>query len=490
MYKLIANLKDREEQRVVVLDDEELREVFIEHPDEHPTGKMLFLGRLTRVVPSLGAAFVALGSGREGLLPLSEVPQGLHVGSEIIVQMVRPPRKNKGPRLSAQISLAGRFLVYLPLEEGVGVSRKLPPSSRAQLKELAATLPLEEGGLIMRTEAFDASGDELQEELASLVEQWNGLKERARYLKAPVVLWADDDLLGRVLRDYLNVDLHEALVDTAQGAERLKDYFIAHGKSAEAVTYDKSADLFEDYGLNRAIDDALAPRVSLPCGGSVVIETTEALTAIDVNSGRDHIEGSVEERALAVNMQALEVIARQVRLRNIGGIIAIDFIDLRRDASKEKLFQRAQELFAQDSEKVHVYPLSPLCVMEISRRRRRPDLRGVLKVGVANSDGMALRPATQVARLKRALRRATQGFRDQAVLAACSESLLPLMPTLLPAWEEELGVTIFLRPLAEFESGGNRIELRGSLAQVEARARVSWGEEVPRVYRRADFERL
>lgn len=485
--RLYVNSRDPEEQRLALVCDSRLTELWIEHPGEHPGGKRIFLGRIGKVIPSLEAAFVTLGDGRDGLLSFAHCLTPPQTGQEVLVQVVKPPRKNKGPRLTARISFAGRFAVYLPCEEGVHISRKLSEGERRGLRELGTDLLPSEGGLILRTEALGTPRRVLAEEIDELVARWQEVRNKATYARSPALLWSDDDFVGRVLRDYLTAVPDEVVVDSPAEVERFKIWLSGKGGDGASVRLYQGADLFADEGLVKPIEAACHSRVPLPGGGELVIESTEALTAVDVNSAKGAFEGTAEAHMLAVNCEAADELARQVRLRNLCGLIVVDFIDLRRPENKQVLFERLKNAFSDDSEHVHLYPPSPLGLVELSRRRRRADLRGQLRQGVAQPEGgTRLRPAAQVAELKRLIRRACNG-RPQALLAACSTEALELVQVHWWArWEEEFGLQIWLRPLEEFRWGGCRIEVVGSFAAVAERAGHSWGGEVPRVYRRDD----
>lgn len=395
------------ETRIARLEDGRLAALDILRPGEESRIGAVWLGRVRRVVPGMEAAFVEIGEAKAGFLTAAEArarkPDAtretgigalVHEGESLLVQAIRDPVGEKGVRLTAAIGLAGRDLVHTPLEPGVRVSRKIADeAARKRLSVLIGALGLG-GGFIVRTAAAGAPEDAVVAEARALAGRWSELAAAARVRAAPyLALPAPDPVIGRVLEaggtpDAVVVEGRAAfarLRGTLEvAAPALLDRLSLHGERDS---------LFESRGVEGAIELALARRVPLPSGGAIVIEPTEALTAIDVDGGAVGAHGDAEAARLRINLEAAEEIARQVRLRDIGGTIVIDFIRLREPASRGTLGQRLEQGFAGDPGGPRIAPLSPFGLIEMTRRRSGPSLDARLSETCSSCEGNGRRPS-------------------------------------------------------------------------------------------------
>jgi len=396
------------ETRVARLEDGRLASLDILRPGEESRIGAIWLGRVRRVVPGMEAAFVEIGEAKAGFLTASdararkpEAPREagiatlLHEGEALLVQAIRDPVGEKGIRLSAAISLAGRDLVHTPLEPGIRVSRKIEDDGlRKRLSALIGGLGLA-GGFVVRTAAAKTPADTVVREAQSLAARWTALTEAMRHQTAPrLALAAPDPVVDRVLEaggspDAIVVEGHLAFARLRSTLETMAPQLLGR-----LALHAERQPLFEARGVEGAIELALSRRVPLPSGGAIVIESTEALVAIDVDGGSVGAAGDAEAARLRVNLEAAEEIARQVRLRDIGGTIVIDFIRLREPQSHRALGSRLEQGFAGDPGMPRIAPLSPFGLVEMTRRRTGPSLDARLSEICAPCEGSGRRPAS------------------------------------------------------------------------------------------------
>lgn len=392
---MFLNATSREEVRMAIAVDFTLEDYQVERTQTELTRGNIYRGVIVSLQPALDAAFIDYGAMRNGFLPIQDVvpearyrepPPGvrpridhvLEAGRPMVVQVTRDPEGSKGAALTTNLSLAGRYLVLTPFDPTRGVSRKVEDEeSRARLKVIVDRLELPPGaGAIVRTAALDQNRAELQRDLAALLRLWKRIRERAREGSGPQLLYSDQDPILRLLRDHLSPDVEEIVVDDEFAAQRVEQFlhtFQPRGR-IRFVRYQDRVPLFTRFGLESQIDRILAKRVPLPSGGSIVIESTEALTAIDVNSGRGGQNGSHEEMALATNLEAAAEVARQLRLRDLGGLIVVDFIDLRTPRARRTLEKAMREALRADRARTSVGRISPNGLLEINRQRVRQAL--------------------------------------------------------------------------------------------------------------------
>ncbi len=336
----------------------------------------IFLGRVVRAVPGVAGAFVDLGLGRDAFLP---VPEGdlPREGEDVIVQVTREADAGKGPRVTRDVTLPGWRLVLAPRVTHRGVSRKIASDAeRERLREILDRIAPEGLGVIARTAAAGAAEEELRVELEELVERWESIRARASRAGAPLALHGEEDPARAFVRDQGGRKVAEIVVEPADEGlfreeEREEGWppVRVHRGPLPAV---------EAFGLDRALDEVFSPEVALPGGGRLVIQATEAMVAVDVNSGRDVSAASLEETALRTNLEAAEELGRQLRLRELGGLVVADFIDMQRGASRRALAERLDEVFSRDRAKIRWAPPGEFTLVRISRQRRRPSLERLL----------------------------------------------------------------------------------------------------------------
>jgi len=387
---MLINAQSREELRIAVLSDSTLENYQVEVAEGGLSRGNIYRGVIANLQPALNAAFVDYGVARNGFLAIQDVvaearykepPAGrrsriddvLEKGKPIVVQVVREPEGQKGAALTTNLSLAGRYLVLTPFEDTRGVSRKVEDEeTRAQLKEIVGKLELPDGcGVIVRTNALDQSRAELQRDLAALLRVWKRIQQEAMMGSGASLLYSDQDLILRALRDHLDGSVEEVLVDDEGAFGRALEYmqaFMPRSKT-RLVRYTERIPLFSRYGLESQIERIFSRVVPLSSGGSIVIDRTEALTAIDVNSGRASNGGSHEEMAFATNLEAAREAARQLRLRDLGGLVVIDFIDLRSSKNKRAVEKAVKEALKADKARSTVGHISPNGLLEVNRQR-------------------------------------------------------------------------------------------------------------------------
>ncbi len=339
----------------------------------------VYLGQVENVLPSIDAAFINVGSDKMGFLHAEDaVRKGalqdkLYPKQNLILQVIKEPVGHKGPRLTSEISLPGRFLVLMPTEKGISVSKKITGiKERARLKSIVSLLKPVGVGIIVRTEAEGQSEADIQEDLEILLEKWNNIITAAETLEPPSLLYRDQDLLYRVIREACTEDIQEIIVDTAFALNRvqtlLQNWHL--GKNIKATLYKGSEPLLVAMGINKEIKAALQMKVNLPSGGYLFIQTTEALTVVDVNSGKFTNSATQDETILKTNLEAVQEIARQLRLRNIGGMIIIDFIDMTRRIDKLAVMEAFELALEPDKAKPQIGQLSDLGLVELTRHRQ------------------------------------------------------------------------------------------------------------------------
>lgn len=382
------------ETRVALLGDGLLKELLVSRRGEGQRSHVgdIFLGRVIRVVPGMQAAFIDIGLDRAGFLgarearelaggaapadgaDLPRIEACVQEGAHVLVQAIKDPVGDKGLRLSANVTLPGRYLVYAPLQTGVTVSRRITDAAeRQRLTDIGtALLPgLDTGGLILRTVTEGVSDADMAGEVDALTAAWRALEDRRKAAKAPALLHGDIGPVERALRDHAGPHVRRVVIDQAAGVKQAKDYCAAHapGFSGRIERHTGPGSLFDAYDLEPVIDEALEPRVPLPSGGSITIETTEALTAIDVNSGSYADPGGLERTSLQTNLEAARTIAWQLRLRGIGGIVVADFIHLTRKENVAKVLAELGRAFADDRVPVRLLGMSELGLVQLTRKR-------------------------------------------------------------------------------------------------------------------------
>ncbi len=492
---ILANTIDPEESRVAIVENGRLSELFIERMWECQKSGEIYKARVESVLPGMNAAFVGLGDGRNGFLYLNDA-RGVKIqqNGDVLVQVVKTARKNKGARVTTRISLPGRYLVLVPGGRDVGVSKRiLKEEERARLKEAVRAMDTTGFGVILRTASEGVDADVLAADLEHLKTLWNEIKTHAERQNSPCLLYRDMGLVGRVLRDELSSVVSQIVVDNQEEFDRVKEYlerYSCGGGETQLSFHRSNIPLFEYYGVEKEIDELLDSKVWLKSGAYLVIDQTEALTVIDVNTGKYTGGSSLRETVLATNLEAAEEIAWQLKLRAIGGIVVVDFIDMEPEEDKKALLAKLDEVFAGDRCRVRVYGISQLGLVEMTRKRARADLRSVLTrpCPVCGSLSRVLKEDALALMLKRFIRKVFMSGRAEAVLVDASEAVASHVAEVYQrSWEEEFGRRIFLRGVRTMPLEKFRLDLQGSLSSIEARVELTRGRgDTSVVYRTAD----
>ncbi len=390
MKRMLVNATQPEELRVAMVDGQKLYDLDIEAAGREQKKSNIYKAKVTRVEPSLEAAFVDYGAERHGFLPLKEVSRSyfgeggsgrkdsLREGQEIVVQVEKEERGNKGAALTTFISLAGRYLVLMPNNPRAGgVSRRIEGEDRSEMRDTMAALNIpEDMGLIVRTAGVGRSAEELQWDLDYLLHLWNAIETASRERAAPFLVYQESNVIIRALRDYMRNDIGEILVDSQGTFDKARDFIqqVMPHNLAKLKLYQDSVPLFTRYQIESQIESAFRREVRLPSGGAIVIDHTEALVSIDINSARATKGSDIEETALQTNLEASDEIARQLRLRDLGGLIVIDFIDMSHARNQREVENRLRDALKMDRARVQIGRISRFGLLEMSRQRLRPSL--------------------------------------------------------------------------------------------------------------------
>jgi ribonuclease E len=385
--KLMVITEHGERDQLAVLEGRELVQHYVTRVGAKSMVGNVYLGRVQNVLPGMEAAFVDVGRGRNAVLYAGEVnwspedlegpsppriEQVLKSGQSVLVQVTKDPIGGKGARLTAQISLPGRYLVLAPNSDVSGISRRLPDAERRRLRAIFKELKPEQHGLIVRTAAEGASREALAADLERLVAEWAQIEKRAKKAKAPAVLYEEPELTVRVVRDlFTDEEYRELVTDSPRVFGIVTDYLrdVAPDVLAKVRLHEGSLPAFEEFHIVEQIHKGLDRKVWLPSGGYLVIDRTEALTVIDVNTGKSVGKTNLEETVVNTNLEAAREAARQLRLRDIGGMIVIDFIDMLLEQNKKKVIDAMKEALAQDKSRSQVFDISPLGLLEVTRKR-------------------------------------------------------------------------------------------------------------------------
>jgi ribonuclease G len=418
------------ERRVALLENGRLEEYSVERNTSRNIVGSVYKGRVKNIEMGLKAMFVDIGFEKNAFLHFwdaipaaldsgieeidrptkkqrkritpKDIPNIYPVGSEVIVQVAKGPIGSKGPRVTTNLSFAGRYLVLMPFSDRSGISRKIEdPKERDRLRKILRQLDIPDGiGVIIRTVGEGARARYFVRDLRFLLEHWAKVEQRIRELPAPARVFEEPDLVERTVRDFLTEEIDEVICDDREATDRMNEMVgqISRRSRNRIKFYDGATPIFETYGVQKQIDDAFHRQVWLKCGGYIVIDETEALVAIDVNTGRNKGGRDVEKTILQTNLEAADEIARQLRLRNVGGLIIGDFIDMKSRKDQQLVYSLMKERLKRDKAKTHVLPISPLGLMEMTRQRAQESLsdtiyencpycggRGVVKTSMSTS---------------------------------------------------------------------------------------------------------
>ncbi|MEW6765519.1 MAG: Rne/Rng family ribonuclease [Pseudomonadota bacterium] len=517
MKRMLINATHPEELRVALVDGQKLYDIDIETPSREQKKSNIYKATITRIEPSLEAVFVNYGADRHGFLPFKEISrtyfnpeavddkgrpiikEALKEGQELIVQIDKEERGQKGAALTTYISLAGRYLVLMPNNPRAGgVSRRIEGEDRAELKEAMASLNLPEGmGMIIRTAGVGRSQEELQWDLDYLLNVWHAIETAAAERSAPVLIYQESNLLIRALRDHLRDDIGEILIDHEPTYQQATEFVqqVMPQNLKRLKLYHERVPLFTRFQIESQIESAYQRTVTLPSGGELVIDQCEALTAVDINSARATKGEDIEQTALNTNLEAAEEIARQVRLRDLGGLIVIDFIDMAPSKHQREVENRLRDALKMDRARVQLGRISRFGLLEMSRQRLRPSLEESTQHvcprchgqgTIRSSESLAL----SILRLmqEEALKENTGRIIAQLPIAVATY-LLNEKRDVITRMEQEYRISIILIPNPNLETPNYRLE-RVRRADMEAqpahahelietRQEVSWAAPRP-----------
>ena len=417
------------ETRVAVREDAALVELLIERTAERSIVGNLYKGRISRVLPGMQAAFVDIGLDRDAFLYVDDVAEALEEeglepgelpstlpiqdvlreGQEIVVQVTRELGSTKGPRATSYVTLPGRYLVLLPHSSHIGVSRRITDAAeRERLRSLLAEVA-PAGGVIVRTAGEGHDRSDFLADFAVMESMWRHIQRRTEEVRAPCLLHSDLDLVMRAARDLVGPQLTEFWVDDTDAYQRVVEFLdrVQPELTRRVKLYRRQLDLFEAFGIDAEIELALQPKVWLRSGGSLVINQTEALVAIDVNTGRYVGSDDLEDTVFRINLEACREVSRQLRLRNLGGIVVVDFIDMEEEAHREELLEEFRKVLARDRARVLVSPVGPFGLVQLTRKRTERSLERALTRPCPTCDGLGRvkSPETVCLEIRRSLLR-------------------------------------------------------------------------------------
>ncbi|MGI8497214.1 MAG: Rne/Rng family ribonuclease [Gemmatimonadaceae bacterium] len=453
--EILINASQRE-TRVAILEDDQLVEMMVDRPDTRRMVGDIYLGRVEGVLPGIQAAFVDIGTEKSAFLHASDlvypedgegdeegveegeeeedeqrgrrakappIQDALKRGQDVLVQVSKEPISTKGPRVTAQISMAGRFLVFMPFASRVGVSRKIGDrEERRRLRDqVQSVLPKDAGGVIVRTVGEDVTQETFERELRTLMAQWKRIKRKTHFMRAPALVHRETGLTRGIIRDLFSTKVDKLTVDSRQVHAEIAEYLkgIAPELLERVELYEEAVPLFDKTNIEREIRDLFKRRCELPSGGSLIIEQTEALVSIDVNSGRYTGKKDPEKTIFKTNTEAAREVARQIRLRDIGGIIVCDFIDMETKTNRDKVLQELRTHLGRDRARTKAFAISELGLIEMTRQRVRPShLHSMTDAcPTCSGTGRVFTPEAMARRVERSVKRiAVEGKKDNLVV--------------------------------------------------------------------------
>jgi ribonuclease G len=488
--EILINATQRE-TRVAIIEDDQLVELLVDRPDARRMVGDIYLGRVEAVLPGIQAAFVDIGTEKSAFLhasdlvfpedgepeetededegePERETERGrrqrakapaiqdvLKRGQDLIVQVSKEPISTKGPRVTAQVSLAGRFLVFMPFAERVGVSRKIGEREarkrlRAQVEEV---LPKDSGGVIVRTVGEDVTKETLERELTTLIGQWKRIKRKTHFVRAPSAIHRETSLTRGLIRDVFSTKVEQVTVDSKQVYNEILEYLkgIAPELIDRIKLYEEEQPLFDKANIEQEIRDLFKRRCDLPSGGYLIIEPTEALVSVDVNSGRYTGKKDPEKTILRTNLEAAREVARQARLRDLGGIIVCDFIDMETKANRDKVLQELRTHLGRDRARTKAFAVSDLGLIEMTRQRvRQSHLQNMTEpCPTCHGTGRVFTAETIARRVERSVKRAGhEGRKDPLIVRLHPDVAMYVLENekdLVKKLEKAVGFSIELR---------------------------------------------
>ena len=499
MDRVLVVSVDHEDTRVALLEDGELAEIYIERPLTQRIEGNIYKGRVENVLPGMQAAFVNIGLEKNAFLYVDDAYPGhvegeetphpgrqeksisdlVQVGQEVIVQVAKEPTGTKGARVTRNLTLPGRYVVLLPTADYVGISRRIEDDDeRERLKNIARKIKPRKFGLIVRTAAEGQNERDLQQDVRFLRKTWARIRFKARRNKAPQLLYKDLGLVYRVLRDELSEDITRIEVDDRAEYEHILDILssFAPDMRNRVVYHNGKRSLFEIRGLEDEIEKSLARKVWLKSGGYLVIDQTEALTAIDVNTGKFVGTNDLEETIYTTNLEATREIARQIRLRDIGGIIIIDFIDMELEDHRQRIVQELEKHLRRDRTKTTVLGITSLGLVEMTRKKGRQSLMNMITKTCPYCDGRGriMTEESVSRRVRRDIRKVLANQKAEAILVETHPSVASLLigpnGSNLKELEHELGHHIYIRGNEHLHAEAMEIKAIGDKREVEEQA--------------------
>ncbi|HEU6444174.1 MAG TPA: Rne/Rng family ribonuclease [Gaiellaceae bacterium] len=497
---------DVAEQRVAILEDDKVAEVYLERPESRSIAGNIYKGSVDNVLPGMEAAFVEIGLEKNGFLYVDEIVtpelEGrrhgrkiqdlLSRGEEILVQAVKDPMKSKGARLTTEISLPGRFVVYVPSGEGFGVSRRLPEEERARLRDILKSVAPKKGSMIVRTAAEGASAEDIERDIDFLQRLWKEIQKRAEQAKSPALVYQEAELPLRVVRDLFTNDFEQAVVDHDLTYKRIVGYLKKTSPHmAEKVRkHSGKTSLFEEFGVEEEIRSTLSRRVDLPSGGYLVFDYAEAFTVIDVNTGRfvgsrsKSSASRLEDTITKNNLEAVKEVVRQLRLRDIGGIIVIDFIDMANPKNRAAVEEALKTELERDRTKTYVVEISPLGLVEMTRQNVSHGPREILtkRCPTCAGDGIVFSEISAAVEGERKLRSLAAGSRTTAYRVELNPHVASILigpgAARLQAIEERTRRRFFIEAREGAPPEHFEVVARGPLAKLQPEAPVAEGQEL------------
>ncbi len=485
------------EIRVAILEDGALVEFSVEKADEQRRAGNIYRGKVKNVLPGMQAAFIDIGEEKNAFLYVDDViPKEnesdtpldfkslsisdlLREGQEIIVQMIKEPIGTKGARVVTQITLPGRYLVLLPSVDYIGISRRIEDEAeRERLKGVVAKFKAPDVGLIVRTAAEEVEAAELQSDYEFLINIWKKIQKRVKKGPSPSLLYKDHDLLYRVLRDYLSKDIHRLLIDDLENYARATDLVktLAPSLRNKVQLYGDQHPLFDSFNIDAQLEKALHRKVWLDSGAYLVFDQTEALTVIDVNTGKFTGTISLEDTVFQTNLMAATQIARQIRLRNLAGIILIDFIDMTSDAERDRVIEKLKTEFERDKIKANILGFTSLGLLELTRKKVKQSLREILQVECEYCEGTGYRISIEnlASQVLRVIQQIVQKNPDEALLLSVNPQVGSLLigpsGVNLEKIEHNLNKTLFIKGQENLSSNQVKLIASGSKGEIEALA--------------------
>jgi ribonuclease G len=494
------------EQRVAVLEDDRVAEAYLERPEKRSIAGNIYKGTVDNVLPGMEAAFVEIGLEKNGFLYVDEIVgpelEGkrhdrriqdlINRGQEILVQAVKDPMKTKGARLTTDISLPGRFVVFVPNGEGIGVSRRLEDDERVRLRDILKEISPDKGGVIVRTAAEGASAEDVERDLVFLQRLWKSIQARAKTAKAPALVYQEAELPLRVVRDLFTDDFERAVVDHDRTHKRIVGYLkkTSPHMVERVVRHREKTPLFEASGVDEEIRSTLSRRVDLPSGGYLIFDYAEAFTVIDVNTGRfvgsrSKSSGArLEDTITKNNLEAVKEVVRQLRLRDIGGIIVIDFIDMGSPKNRATVEEALKNELERDRTKTYVVEISPLGLVEMTRQNVTDGPREIMtrKCPTCSGDGVVLSETTAAIDVERQLRSIATGSRAKAFRVELNARVAALLvgpgATRLAELEERTKRRFFVEGRENVHLDHVAVLEQGTVEQIAPKAPVAEDAEI------------